>query len=246
MAAVTRIHSGAEEDAITKGKVEEHADLVLAREVTRPSPKPPNPDSHTMALGEASTSTSTNRSERRTANNGAEGGAFAEGKRMAATMEDRVTRLETVSRKTVTNGSPRARQLRRFILLTPPPLLAAVFPWNRGGDAAGRAFVRRQRKRHRERRRPATEKEGRQRDGGETHVGGCWIFGGCHGGDPRQRTPSFLLRNGGAMETVDDEAVRRETITHRGSGCSGHGRRRSNPGCLCAWNLLGARRHEDG
>ncbi|MED6188918.1 hypothetical protein PIB30_090592 [Stylosanthes scabra] len=48
------------------------------------------------------------------------------------------------------------------------------------------------------------------------------------------------------METVDDEAVQRETITHRGSGCSGHGRRRNNHGCLCAWNLLGARRHEDG
>ncbi|MED6113598.1 hypothetical protein PIB30_072404 [Stylosanthes scabra] len=100
MAAVTGIHSGAEDGAVTKGKVEEHAYLVLAREVTRPPPKPPNPDSHTMAFGEASTSTSTNRSERSTANNGAEGGAFAEGKRKAATMEGSVMRLETVSRKT--------------------------------------------------------------------------------------------------------------------------------------------------
>ncbi|MED6151482.1 hypothetical protein PIB30_082966 [Stylosanthes scabra] len=49
------IHCGAEDDAVAKGKVEEHADLVLAREVTRPPPKPPNPDSHTVALGEAST-----------------------------------------------------------------------------------------------------------------------------------------------------------------------------------------------
>ncbi|MED6160417.1 hypothetical protein PIB30_051392 [Stylosanthes scabra] len=100
MAAVTGIHSGAEDGAVTKGKVEEHAYLVLAREVTRPPPKPPNPDSHTMAFGEASTSTSTNRNERSTANNGAEGGAFAEGKRKAATKEGRVMRLETVSRKT--------------------------------------------------------------------------------------------------------------------------------------------------
>ncbi|MED6162607.1 hypothetical protein PIB30_072121 [Stylosanthes scabra] len=96
-----RLYCGSEDRiAVTKGKVEEHADLVLAREVTRPPPKPPNPDSHTMAFGEASTSTSTNRSERITANNGTEGGAFTEGKRMAATMEDRVMRLETVSRKT--------------------------------------------------------------------------------------------------------------------------------------------------
>ncbi|MED6108864.1 hypothetical protein PIB30_028184 [Stylosanthes scabra] len=33
-----------------------------------------------------------------------------------------------------TDGGLRARQLRRLVLLTPPPFLAAVFPWNRGGD----------------------------------------------------------------------------------------------------------------
>ncbi|MED6108212.1 hypothetical protein PIB30_021507 [Stylosanthes scabra] len=33
---------------------------------------------------------------------------------------------------TATNGGLKARQLRRFFLLTPPPLLAAVLPWNRG------------------------------------------------------------------------------------------------------------------
>ncbi|MED6175295.1 hypothetical protein PIB30_077071, partial [Stylosanthes scabra] len=32
----------------------------------------------------------------------------------------------------VTDGGLRARQLRRFVFLMPPPLLAAVFPWNRG------------------------------------------------------------------------------------------------------------------
>ncbi|MED6160959.1 hypothetical protein PIB30_056239 [Stylosanthes scabra] len=92
------IHSGAEDDAVAKGKVEEYADLVLASEVTRPPPKPTNPDSHTVALGEASTSTK--HGERSTANNGAERGAFAKGKRMAVSMEDRATRLETMSRKT--------------------------------------------------------------------------------------------------------------------------------------------------
>ncbi|MED6201287.1 hypothetical protein PIB30_093391 [Stylosanthes scabra] len=96
-------------------------------------------------------------------------------------------------------------------------------------------------KRHRERRRSAKEKEGQQLDSGERRVGSFQIFDGCHKGDPCQRT-SFLLKNGNAMETGGDEAARRETITHRGSGCSGHGRRRSNHGCLCAWNVLGRRR----
>ncbi|MED6181100.1 hypothetical protein PIB30_016438 [Stylosanthes scabra] len=30
------------------------------------------------------------------------------------------------------------RRLKRLVLLTPPPLLAAVFPWNRGGDGEER------------------------------------------------------------------------------------------------------------
>ncbi|MED6180238.1 hypothetical protein PIB30_008432 [Stylosanthes scabra] len=34
----------------------------------------------------------------------------------------------------VTNGGLRARWLRRFVSLTPPPLLVVVLPWNRGGD----------------------------------------------------------------------------------------------------------------
>ncbi|MED6106108.1 hypothetical protein PIB30_001502 [Stylosanthes scabra] len=35
---------------------------------------------------------------------------------------------------TVTDGGLLTRRLRRFVSLTPPPILAAVFPWNRGGD----------------------------------------------------------------------------------------------------------------
>ncbi|MED6213973.1 hypothetical protein PIB30_098598 [Stylosanthes scabra] len=37
----------------------------------------------------------------------------------------------------VFDGGLRARLLRRFFLLNPPPLLAAVFPWDGGGEPTG-------------------------------------------------------------------------------------------------------------
>ncbi|MED6219727.1 hypothetical protein PIB30_038464 [Stylosanthes scabra] len=68
-------------------------------------------------------------------NHGAEDGAIAEtGRRTFAAFEDGEAIEKKSSAATVTNGDLRARQLKWFISLTPPPLLAAVFPWNRGGD----------------------------------------------------------------------------------------------------------------
>ncbi|MED6219173.1 hypothetical protein PIB30_033381 [Stylosanthes scabra] len=41
---------------------------------------------------------------------------------------------------TVLGSGPRAQAVRRAMLLNPPPLIAAVFPWNRGSDGMAASF----------------------------------------------------------------------------------------------------------
>ncbi|MED6214274.1 hypothetical protein PIB30_101403, partial [Stylosanthes scabra] len=90
------------------------------------------------------------------ASSGAEDGAFTKGKRMAETiehratpvMEDRAAKVEMTSLATVGMATrsatkkilspavvkcrcPQTNSRRRAFLLVPPPLLAAVFPWDR-------------------------------------------------------------------------------------------------------------------
>ncbi|MED6131938.1 hypothetical protein PIB30_014650 [Stylosanthes scabra] len=61
--------------------------------------------------------------------------AIAEtGQRTFAAFENGAAIEKKNSAATVTNGDLQARQLRRFVSLMPPPLLAAFFPWNRDGD----------------------------------------------------------------------------------------------------------------
>ncbi|MED6225731.1 hypothetical protein PIB30_096474 [Stylosanthes scabra] len=60
-------------------------------------------------------------------------GAIVEtGRRTSAVVEDGEA-MEKKNDPATMTGGPRARKLRRFFLLTPPPLLVALFPWNRGG-----------------------------------------------------------------------------------------------------------------
>ncbi|MED6144791.1 hypothetical protein PIB30_018832 [Stylosanthes scabra] len=124
----TPVSSGAEDNAVAKGKVE-HADLVLARAVSRPPPKPPNRESHTVTLGEASTEVI--RSEGVTE---AARGWFSTvrgGFRLwpVKGTENTVSdNAEDGAVARVTDGGLRTRRLRQFVSLMPPPLLTAVFP----------------------------------------------------------------------------------------------------------------------
>ncbi|MED6116824.1 hypothetical protein PIB30_103847 [Stylosanthes scabra] len=103
--------------------------------VTRPPPKPPNRESHTVALGEAS------RAEIR------EEGVIEAAEGWFSAVHGVVPLWPSKGAKNVVSGSAEdsavarvtddgllTRRLRRFVLLTPPPLLAAVLPWNRRGD----------------------------------------------------------------------------------------------------------------
>ncbi|MED6115071.1 hypothetical protein PIB30_086658 [Stylosanthes scabra] len=104
------VGSSAEDGAVTKGKVEDNdaADQKHGSCVSG-------------VIGRASRS--------------AEVGAFAKRKRMAETIKDRATPVEDGT-AIVTNGGLVTPLLRRFFLLTPPPLLAASFPWDRGGGGS--------------------------------------------------------------------------------------------------------------
>ncbi|MED6188917.1 hypothetical protein PIB30_090591 [Stylosanthes scabra] len=145
-------NNSAEDGAVAKGNVvDANAEPILhvveKERVNQPPPKPPDLPLHAWVLGGAEDDANLKRSggteieEAVTLTNSggdagdvdnrgrgsAEVGTFVKGKWTVATAKEGAT-------ATVTNGSPRARQLRRFILLTPPPLLATVFPWNCGGD----------------------------------------------------------------------------------------------------------------
>ncbi|MED6195473.1 hypothetical protein PIB30_038161 [Stylosanthes scabra] len=74
--------------------------------VNQPPPKPPDPSLHSSTEDDAS----------------------VRGKCTSSSVAARTTTA------TVADGGLWARQLRRFVSLTSSPLLAAVFPWNRGDD----------------------------------------------------------------------------------------------------------------
>ncbi|MED6212417.1 hypothetical protein PIB30_083089, partial [Stylosanthes scabra] len=74
--------------------------------VNQPPPKPLDPSLHSSA----------------------EDNGSVRGKCMSSSAAGRTTSA------TMADGGLWARQLRRFVSLTPPPLLAAIFPWNRSGE----------------------------------------------------------------------------------------------------------------
>ncbi|MED6169152.1 hypothetical protein PIB30_018679 [Stylosanthes scabra] len=133
-----------DERTFYRGSADRNATVV----VDRPPPEPPDLKSIAVVDGEPTSAVVTAapslcRSEDLTdaenmIHSGAKVGSFAKGKRMAAIKEDGAKPIEDGT-ATVTNGGLRVRQLRRFFLLNPPPLLAAVFPWNRDGDGEERS-----------------------------------------------------------------------------------------------------------
>ncbi|MED6167554.1 hypothetical protein PIB30_003932 [Stylosanthes scabra] len=126
--------------------------------VDRPPPEPP--DLHSVAVGEGEPGLSVSTAEessRRPENletviaihSGAEDSAVAKGNVVdvgstdlnrgssavvGASAEGMWTATDKTTAATVADGSLRARRLRRFFSLMSPPLLAAIFPWDRGGE----------------------------------------------------------------------------------------------------------------
>ncbi|MED6108340.1 hypothetical protein PIB30_022930 [Stylosanthes scabra] len=104
-------------------------ELVEEKSVDQPPLKPPDLKSHTVVLRNADDATEVQGGSRtmdgeavdQTIVSDAEVGASARGKWTGAVA-------------IATNGGLRARQLRWLVLLTQPPLLAAVLPWNRSGN----------------------------------------------------------------------------------------------------------------
>ncbi|MED6223796.1 hypothetical protein PIB30_077603 [Stylosanthes scabra] len=144
-----------EDDAVAKGNVvDANAEPILhvveKERVNQPPPKPPDLPLHAWVLGgaeddanlkrsggtkieEAVTLTSSGGDASDVDNRGrgsAEVGAFVRRKWTVVTAKEGAT-------ATITNGSPRARQLRRFFLLTPLPLLATALPWNNDRERTG-------------------------------------------------------------------------------------------------------------
>ncbi|MED6155401.1 hypothetical protein PIB30_004831 [Stylosanthes scabra] len=124
----SRVHSSSEVVVSVEGKVV--ATDIASTEVewvTRPKPKLPDPNSLAVVRIKETSCKEEGRTEAVTGgHSGAADSFVAEGKRgtLMAHVDGDVT---------VTDGSLRARLLRRSVLLTSPPLLAAVFPWDRGG-----------------------------------------------------------------------------------------------------------------
>ncbi|MED6182220.1 hypothetical protein PIB30_026612 [Stylosanthes scabra] len=130
----TLIRSGDEDSVFVEGKVE-HAYLVLARAVIRPPLKPPNWESHLVTLGEASTAMIRSEGVIEAAEgwfSAVRGGVHLCLVKETENVVSDSAEDDVVAR--VTNEGFRARLLRRFVLLTSPPLLAAVLPWNLGGN----------------------------------------------------------------------------------------------------------------
>ncbi|MED6169169.1 hypothetical protein PIB30_019103 [Stylosanthes scabra] len=112
--------------------------------VDRPLPEPP--DLHSLEVGdgepESTVVTATaglcrTKNLRHTVTEthcGAEVGGVAKGKLSMLSMTTTATDLRCGSDVGYVDDGLRARLLRRFVLLTPPPLLAAVIPWNRDGE----------------------------------------------------------------------------------------------------------------
>ncbi|MED6119847.1 hypothetical protein PIB30_015591 [Stylosanthes scabra] len=96
-----------------------------------------------------------------------------EGRRTYMAFEDGGLREKTGA-ATMADRGLRAQLLRRFILLTPPLLLAVVLPWNRGGDDEERS-------RDRWQRRAAASTRGDKRNLDEllsgTVLTGSWCYG---------------------------------------------------------------------
>ncbi|MED6138641.1 hypothetical protein PIB30_076342 [Stylosanthes scabra] len=94
---------------------------------TQPPPEPPDPTSIAAVRVEATWRREEGRTEAVPgSHSGAADGFLVQGKR-------RTLMAHVDGDATVTDESLRTRLLRRSFLLSPPPLLAAVFPWERGG-----------------------------------------------------------------------------------------------------------------
>ncbi|MED6221301.1 hypothetical protein PIB30_053085 [Stylosanthes scabra] len=142
--AVTGIYSGAEDGTVAKWNVDDDDAAMNDRAMTEDRTKhggSMEDTRSTMAilvtavtaiLAEVSSTRSLGNGGEQETTSGAEFGAIAEtGQRTSATVEDGEAMEKKNGAATVVDGGLRARQLRRVFLLTPPPLLAAVLPWNR-------------------------------------------------------------------------------------------------------------------
>ncbi|MED6121045.1 hypothetical protein PIB30_026386 [Stylosanthes scabra] len=151
-------HSGVEDGAVAKGKVEEYADLVSSREVNQLSPNPPDLPSHARVIGGAEDTADLNRSgntkeEEVVALTNRGGGADDDGTMRSAEVgvsaeDNRATELLTGVAKVRSSGLVRRTP---SLVAKPPPLLATVLPWDRerrsntekksdGGWVADQAF----------------------------------------------------------------------------------------------------------
>ncbi|MED6156966.1 hypothetical protein PIB30_019088 [Stylosanthes scabra] len=153
-----RVAIGAEDAAVTKGKPEiTDLDLARAESVQRPPPKPPHLNPYTAALGDSSTAkilvvgrigAMDDGGEQDTSSNlvSAEEmqpwvttvveGELTTGAEVGASVKEKRRTIVAGVNTTMIDGGIWTRQLRRFLSLNPPPLLAAIFPWDRGGGGS--------------------------------------------------------------------------------------------------------------
>ncbi|MED6135680.1 hypothetical protein PIB30_048959 [Stylosanthes scabra] len=131
-------HSGTEDGAVAKGKVEEYADLVSSREVNQPPPNPPDLPSHARVLGGAEDAADLDRSgstkeEEVVALTNRGGGAgddeTTRSAEVGVSAEDNRT-MELLTGVTKVRGSGLVRRTPSLVA-NPPPLLAAILPWDR-------------------------------------------------------------------------------------------------------------------
>ncbi|MED6109250.1 hypothetical protein PIB30_031689 [Stylosanthes scabra] len=132
------VHSNAEVTVSVEGRGDT-TDIAptVVEWATRPTPELPDPNSLAVVRTEATSCKEEGRTEAVTGgHSGAADGFVAEGKRRTL-----VTLVDGDA--TVTDRGLRARMLRQSVLLSPPPLMAAVFPWDRGGGCASNGLYRR-------------------------------------------------------------------------------------------------------
>ncbi|MED6167904.1 hypothetical protein PIB30_007219 [Stylosanthes scabra] len=171
----TPLSSGVEVGAFAERMVDDvDLELVEEKRVDQPPPKPPDLKSHMVVLCNVDgVETEDNGQDLQPLRDVDEAGTSAE---VGASERGKWTGAVA----TATDGGLRAQWLRRFVSLTPPPLLAVVFPWNPGGAEqrlAGRSssllcFGNGDTE-------TVKESVGFRVDGRGGGHGGAWLDGGC-------------------------------------------------------------------
>ncbi|MED6194050.1 hypothetical protein PIB30_024817 [Stylosanthes scabra] len=153
-----RVAIGAEDAAVSKGKVEiTDLDLARAESVQRPPPKPPHLNSYTAALGDSSTAkilvagrigAMDDGGEQDTSSNVVSAeemqpwvtavveGELTTGAEVGTSTKEKRRTIVAGVNATMTDEGIWTRQLRWFLSLNLTPLLAAIFLWDRGGGGS--------------------------------------------------------------------------------------------------------------